>query len=236
MNVFLDFSRILLKTKKDKSIYKDLIILPWVSKFFLCVIAIGFLPDVAAVYKPGSSPQVCETRHLLSSVICSVDMSVEVTTGVFDPRNYKVIFMIVSMFSWSFTFQWDFRIEYRRFKTKKHEQILKQYKSCPLQKNDPNWARRRKSEFLSFPGKIRSAATFWYIFLLPSKERRIQRESLHKVWRCKQGNGRQDPAQELKLEGVLIKIEIFRFTRTRSTEKGWWEKKEVENPDDDQQV
>ena len=26
-----------------------------------------------------------------------------------------------------------------------------------LQENDPNWARRRKSEYLSFPGKIRLA-------------------------------------------------------------------------------
>merc|ERR1711973_718434 len=58
-----------------------------------------------------------------------LNMSVEVTTGVFDPRNYK--------------------------------------------DSDPNWARRRKSEYLSFPGKIR-------------------------------------------------------FTRTRSTEKGWWEKEEKE--------
>ena len=72
------------------------------------VIAIWFRLDVAAVYILGSStkgrilalfPLICETRRLLSYIIAprqlllfSVDMSVEVTTGVFDPRNYKVMF------------------------------------------------------------------------------------------------------------------------------------------------
>jgi len=66
----------------------------------------------------------------------TLDMAVEVTTGVFDPRNYK--------------------------------------------ENDPNWAQRRKSEYLSFPGKIR-------------------------------------------------------FTRTRSTERGWWEKNEEEEDNNSEQ-
>ena len=56
-------------------------------------------------------------------------LKTEVIKGVFDPRNYKVSYCYIS---------------------KVHIQ-----NKIVFQKDDPNWAKRRKSEYLAFPGVIK---------------------------------------------------------------------------------
>ena len=94
------------------------------------------------------------------------------------------------------------------------------FKSFPLQENDPNWARRRKSEYLSFPGKIRSALCI--------------SQNL-KDGKFPQSLILQGQAQDFDLFVDVLIIGISRFTRTRSTEKGWWEKNEEEQENSSEQ-
>ena len=65
-------------------------------------------------------------------------MAVEVISGVFDPRNYKVsvfcLVLFLSVFNWVVCWPCS-------------------YLHLFYKEGDPNWAKKRKSEWLQFPGQ-----------------------------------------------------------------------------------